>query len=87
MPRKPYRHDVASPPPIAKEAEPRPYGRYQKSARNGHVTVSLAALKRRIKTPAKRGKRDIAWALEIAGIDDGPPDLSSRVRVYLSADK
>jgi hypothetical protein len=87
MPRKPYRNDLASPPPTVKETEPRPYGRHQKSARAGRATVSVAALKRRIKTPAKRSKRDIAWALEIAGIGDGPADLSSRVRDYLSADK
>jgi hypothetical protein len=35
------------------------------------------------KKPVKRSKPDIAWALEIVGIGDGPADLSERAREYL----
>jgi hypothetical protein len=51
------------------------------------VPLRVAAVKRRLKKPVKRSKREIAWALEIAGIGEGPSDLSQGSREYLSGDK
>lgn len=83
MPRKTYPKDIDRPSLAVKEAEPKPYGRRPKSSGAVRTKVSVAALKRKIKTPAKRSERDIAWALDIAGIGAGPSDLSSRASEYL----
>ena len=47
----------------------------------------MAAVKKRLKHPPKRSKAEIAWALEITGIGEGPADLSQRVREYRYGDK
>ena len=70
-----------------REAKARPYGRGENRRRGGRLALSVAAVKRRLKKPVKRSKGEIAWALEIAGIGDGPRDLSEKAREYLSGDK
>ena len=49
--------------------------------------ASLSIVKRRLKQPVKRTKRDIVWALGIVGIGEGPADLSQRARDYLYGSK
>jgi hypothetical protein len=55
--------------------------------RGSPLGLSVAAVKRRFKKPVKRTESEIAWALEIAGIGEGPRDLSKKTREYLSGDK
>jgi len=49
--------------------------------------ISLAAAKKRLRKPASRSKKDIHWALGIAGIGEGPEDLSANMRAYLWHEK
>jgi hypothetical protein len=51
------------------------------------IALKIASVKRRLKKPIKRSKQEIAWALEIAGIGEGPADLSENAREYLYSDK
>ena len=73
--------------PFVREAKAHPYGRGQSRNRGSQRALSLAAVKRRLKKPVKRSKGEIAWALKIAGIGEGPRDLSKKMREYLSGDK
>jgi len=72
---------------LVNEARPEFYGRQSERRKSTRFASSIAAVKRRIKNPPKRSKADIAWALEIAGIGEGPADLSQRVREYRYGDK
>jgi len=73
--------------PVVREAKAQPYARERKRRNATQVTLSIASVRRRLKKPVKRSNRDIAWALEIAGIGDGPKDLSEHTRKYLYSDK
>lgn len=73
--------------PTVNETKPHPYGREKGRGKSMRVAVSLSIVKRRLKKPVKRTSRDIAWALDIVGIGDGPADLSQRAREYLYGDK
>jgi hypothetical protein len=88
MSSKRYPHDgePADKQPAVREAKARPYS-YGKDRRSAQVALSLATVKRRLKKAVKRSKREIAWALEIAGIGEGPADLSEKTREYLYSDK
>jgi hypothetical protein len=78
--------DVAAANLAVNETKAQAYG--QKKRRPGLRAISnIAAVKRRLKKPVKRSKHDIAWALEIAGIGQGPVDLSERVPKYLYGNK
>jgi hypothetical protein len=69
------------------ETKAQPYGR-QKERRQGiRAASNIATVKRRLKKPVKRSKRDIEWALGIVGIGAGPVDLSERAREYLYGNK
>ncbi len=72
-----------------REAKAQGYAREKDRRHATHVGVGLnvASVKRRLKQPVKRSKRDIAWALKIAGIGEGPRDLSENAREYLYSDK
>lgn len=73
--------------PVVREAKAQAYAR-EKDRRNiTQVTLSIASVKRKLKKPVKRSDQDIAWALEIAGIGEGPRDLSKNAREYLYSDK
>jgi hypothetical protein len=69
-----------------KETKAQPYGR-QQEREQGAGAASVASVKRRLKKTVKRSKRDIAWALDIVGIGEGPADLSQRAREYLYGNK
>ncbi len=73
--------------PMVKEAKARVYAREKDKRNTAKVTLTIASVKRRLKEPIKRSKREIAWALEIAGIGDGPADLSASALEYLYSDK
>jgi hypothetical protein len=86
MPRKKYSGiaDDRSPGrPAVNETKAQPYGRQ----RGIHAASNIAIVKRRLKKPVKRSKRDIEWALGIVGIGAGPVDLSERAREYLYGNK
>jgi len=59
------------------------YGRQSERRKATGFASSIAAVKRRIKNPVKRSRAEIAWALEIAGIGEGPADLSANKGDYL----
>jgi hypothetical protein len=73
--------------PAVNEAKPQPYGREKQRGQEISAAASIAIVKRRLKKPVKRTRRDIAWALDIVGIGEGPADLSQRAREYLYGDK
>jgi len=73
--------------PVVREAKARAYAREKDRKSTAQVALTIAAVKRRLKKPVKRSKREIAWALEIAGIGEGPADLSEKTREYLYRDQ
>ncbi len=85
MSKKRYPHDrePAHEQPSVKEAKARAY----RQGKNQQVGLSLAAVKKRLKKPVKRSKGEIDWALEIAGIGEGPADLSRNMREYLYSNR
>jgi len=68
---------------MVNEARPTVYGRQSERRKATGFASSIAAVKRRIKNPVKRSRAEIAWALEIAGIGEGPADLSANKGDYL----
>jgi hypothetical protein len=72
---------------LVREAKAQRYGRGENRRRGSQLGLSVAAVKRRLKKPVQRSESEIAWALEIAGIGEGPRDLSKKTREYLSGDK
>lgn len=68
------------------EAKAEPYGRKERG-QDIRTATSVATVKRRLKKPVKRTRRDIAWALDIVGIGAGPVDLSENARSYLYGHK
>ena len=90
MPGKKYRpsgQESSARASLVREAKAQAYGRGRNRRRGSRLAVSLAAVKRRLKKPVKRSKSEIAWALEIRGIGEGPRDLSEKMREYLAGDK
>jgi hypothetical protein len=73
--------------PTVNETKPYPYGREKGRGQGMRAAASLSIVKRRLKQPVKRTKRDIVWALGIVGIGEGPADLSQRARDYLYGSK
>ena len=73
--------------PMIREAKAEAYGRGRGQKDFLQNTLSVASLKRKLKRPVKRSKKEIAWALGIAGIGEGPADLSKNIREYLSSNK
>jgi hypothetical protein len=73
--------------PVVREARAQAYAREKDRKTTGDMALSITSVKRRLKKPLKRRKRDIAWALEIAGIGEGPEDLSEKTRQYLYSDR
>lgn len=69
------------------EAKAEAYGREKNPSEFLRNSQSVTGLKRKLNRPVKRNKNQIAWALEIAGIGDGPKDLSKNTRDYLSSNK
>ena len=77
MPTRKYR-ERGYKQPVVKEAKAQPYAR-ENAAR---VALSIASVKRKLKKPFRRSSKDIAWALEIAGIGEGPENLTSDIERY-----
>jgi len=72
---------------MVKESSSGRYARQVSRKSSPRIGISLAEAKRRLKTPVKRSKRDIEWALGIVGIGEGPEDLSENMRAYLQREK
>ena len=47
------------------------------------IGISISELRKRLSRPVRRSERDINWAMGIAGIGEGPEDLSENMRAYL----
>ena len=73
--------------PLIRESKAEAYGREKGEKEIRPSAISISSLKRKWKRPAKRNRREIAWALEIAGIGEGPQDLSRNMREYLASNK
>ena len=73
--------------PMVKEAKARPYARKKAEKSATRAAINIGSVKRRLKKPVKRTDKDVAWALEIAGIGEGPEDLSENMREYLYGDR
>ena len=86
MPKKKYSgiaDDRSAGKPAVNETKAQPYGRQKERRRGIRAASNIDIVKRRLKKPVKRSKRDIEWALGIVGIGAGPADLSERAREYL----
>lgn len=74
--------------PMVKEESSGRYARQITRTKSSvRIGISLAEAKRRLKRPVKRSEKDIEWALGIAGIGEGPADLSENMRAYLRREK
>ena len=69
--------------PMVKEGSSGRYARQKPRQSSLRIGISLAEVKRRLNRPVKRTEKDIEWALGIAGIGEGPEDLSENMRAYL----
>ena len=47
------------------------------------IGISITELRKRLSRPVRRSEKDINWAMGIAGIGEGPEDLSENMRAYL----
>ena len=73
--------------PMVQEASSRYRRQVARKSTTLRMGISLAAAKKRLRKPASRSKKDIHWALGIAGIGEGPEDLSANMRAYLWHEK
>ena len=90
MPRKKYlsnADETIAKKPLVKEAKAQPYGREKERGQAIHAAATVTTVKRRLRQPVKRTRQDIAWALDIVGIGEGPVDLSDHARGYLHGHK
>lgn len=69
--------------PMVKEGGSGRYARQRSPKPSLRIGISLAEAKKRLSKPVKRSEKDIEWALGIAGIGEGPEDLSENMRAYL----
>jgi len=67
---------------MVSETKPEVYGRRMEQRKTTGYGSSIAAARRRLRKPVKRSKSEITWALAIAGIGEGPADLSVNTREY-----
>lgn len=81
--RYPLGREKSDKEPVVREAKARAYTREKGKKSTARVALTIAAVKRRLKKPVRRSKKEIAWALEIEGIGEGPADLSEKTRDYL----
>jgi hypothetical protein len=59
------------------------YGRQLSHKAGLSPGMSLAQAKKRLSKPVKRSAKEIRWAMDIAGIGEGPKDLSENMRAYV----
>ncbi len=69
--------------PMVKESGSGRYARQRSRKPSLRIGISLAEVKRRLNMAVKRSEKDIEWALGIAGIGEGPVNLSENMRAYL----
>ena len=69
--------------PTVKERGSGQYARQKSRKSSPGIGISLTEASRKIRRPVTRSEKDIEWALGIAGIGEGPEDLSQNMRVYL----
>jgi hypothetical protein len=86
MPSKRYRRiseEASTKQPAASEVTARSYARERDKKTTLQIALSIATVKRKLKKPVKRSKRETARALEIAGIGDGLAGLSENAPRWL----
>ncbi len=71
--------------PMVKESSSGRYARPKTRRTLRRIGINVTELKKRLSRPVRRTEKDIAWALAIAGIGEGPEDLSENMRAYLRA--
>ena len=69
--------------PMVKESGSGRYARQKSRRPSLRIGTNLADVKKRLIRAVKRSEKDIEWALGIAGIGEGPVDLSENMRAYL----
>lgn len=69
--------------PMVKEGSSGRYARRKSRRLLPRVGISITELRKRLSRPVRRSEKDINWALGIAGIGEGPEDLSENMRAYL----
>lgn len=69
--------------PIVREGASGRYARRKAVKFSLRAGITLAEAKKRLSRPVKRSEKDVKKALEIAGIGEGPEDLSENMLVYL----
>ncbi len=69
--------------PMVKEGGSGRYARQRSPKSSLRIGISLAEARKKLNRPVKRSEKDIEWALGIAGIGEGPEDLSENMRAYL----
>jgi len=69
--------------PTVKEQGSSRYARQKSRKSSLRIGISLTEASRKLGRPVTRSAKDIEWALGIAGIGEGPEDLSQNMRAYL----
>jgi len=69
--------------PVVNERSSGRYARRKSRRLLPRIGISIAELRKRLSRPVRRSEKDINWALGIAGIGEGPEDLSENMRAYL----
>lgn len=73
--------------PMVKESSSGRYARKKSRRLLPRIGISISELRKRLSRPVKRSRKDIEWALGIAGIGEGPEDLAENMRAYLRREK
>jgi len=68
---------------MVKEGSSGRYARQRSRRFLPRIGISITELRKRLSRPVRRSARDINWAMGIAGIGEGPEDLSENMRAYL----
>ena len=68
---------------MVKERNSGRYARRKSRRLLPRIGISITELRKRLSRPVGRSEKDINWALGIAGIGEGPEDLSENMRAYL----
>ena len=68
---------------MVKERNSGRYARRKSRRLLPRIGISITELRKRLSRPVGRSEKEINWALGIAGIGEGPEDLSENMRAYL----
>ena len=69
--------------PMVRESGSSRYARRKSRRLLPRIGISITELRKRLSRPVRRSEKDINWAMGIAGIGEGPEDLSENMRAYL----